>query len=1193
MNRQFEEDKPFRRYLLGQLSEDEQESIECLLLSNEEAVEKLSAVEDDLIDSYIRRELNDAEHKQFEQNFFPVPERRRKLRLAKTLNAYLKAGAGVPEPVQERLSRPLLRRPARYLRAGVAALVVIGLAFGAWRLLSDQVELDKGLAALNSSYRDGRPLESRIDGFSYAPFSATRSGGPEKVDSLKRRLAERILIELAERKQSAPALHGLGKFFLAEKNFPEAIKQLELALKADPAAAQIRNDLGVALFEKGKIEADDPNSGQALVMFAKSLEHLNEALRLDESLIEARFNRALLYQQMRLSQQAIEDWEEYLRRDAASAWANEARQRRQAIEEQKRKVTQSKDTLNLEFLEAYKIGDHEKAWAIVSRNYDRAGNTVLEQLLDRYLEAVVHERNAAATEQLRLISYAGTLAQQQAGDQFISRLAEFYRDVTSQQRPALMRARSLMKSAHERSNQTKDQEAAQLFGQARLLFEQAGDHCEALFADYWLGLSHYFKHQNKQSFALQAQVARICEQKRYKWLQVRALRELSSLAFSFNEHSQAVDYAVKSLNIAQQIDDTIGSLNALSSLVEFQRYLGNQQLSLAYIQRSLPLLDLNPPNVVRDWRHYGFIALALSSFGYYVAALDYEKAALRVALPAGDVSELIVTYAWLGLIYGKLQDYPEALKNIRLGIEIAQRRAQEPAIQVLIAYSSLQLGHIQREMKSFDEAVSSYTHAIELYHKLNLQAHVYQAYKGRLLCRLAQGQEQMAKSELEKTLALAERYREKIIDDESRSSFFDVEQNVYDLAIDFANDRLKDSQKAFEYAEESKARSLLHLLKAGGHAAAPGLSKDAVSPSLSLAEIKKQLPKQVQLAQYAALEDKLLVWLISSDGIVTGEKKIAQNELEKKIQAYLQLVSGAAKGDNPNRLNAARELYDILIGPIKHGLAKDKTICFVPDKILNFLPYGSLISPESGKYLIEDFVVTTAPSSSVFINCTARADAQASIVEQLLSVGDPKFDEQAFPQLPRLKSARDEAAGIVAYYSSSQLLVENDATEERVRSAMAQANVIHLATHALVDERFPSRSKLLLTKGETSARLMTDGFLQASEVYQMQLPQTRLVILSACQTGVEHYYKGEGMIGLARPFLAAGVPLVIASLWPVDTEATAALMINFHRYRKQSGMPTAAALRKAQLDMLADARRASEHPYYWASFVTIGGHAGF
>ena len=101
------------------------------------------------------------------------------------------------------------------------------------------------------------------------------------------------------------------------------------------------------------------------------------------------------------------------------------------------------------------------------------------------------------------------------------------------------------------------------------------------------------------------------------------------------------------------------------------------------------------------------------------------------------------------------------------------------------------------------------------------------------------------------------------------------------------------------------------------------------------------------------------------------------------------------------------------------------------------------------------------------------------------------------------------------------------------------------------------------------------------------------MILSACETGIEKFYNGEGMIGAARAFLAADVPLVVASQWAVESSATAELMIKFHRYRKENHLPTIDALRQAQIDLLKDDTSRFRQPFYWAGFLPIGGYTTY
>ena len=156
---------------------------------------------------------------------------------------------------------------------------------------------------------------------------------------------------------------------------------------------------------------------------------------------------------------------------------------------------------------------------------------------------------------------------------------------------------------------------------------------------------------------------------------------------------------------------------------------------------------------------------------------------------------------------------------------------------------------------------------------------------------------------------------------------------------------------------------------------------------------------------------------------------------------------------------------------------------------------------------------------------------------------------------------------------------------------MKDADIVHFASHYVVDENSPMSSKLLLAKSDGAGEGKgAEGALTVYDLNRMRLQRTRLVVLAACQTGAERYYKGEGMVGMSRAFIAAGVPSVVASQWPVDSDATAELMVNFHRQRKQGRLSTAEALRRAQLDMLNSHGQQYQHPYYWSAFVLMGGY---
>ena len=209
-------------------------------------------------------------------------------------------------------------------------------------------------------------------------------------------------------------------------------------------------------------------------------------------------------------------------------------------------------------------------------------------------------------------------------------------------------------------------------------------------------------------------------------------------------------------------------------------------------------------------------------------------------------------------------------------------------------------------------------------------------------------------------------------------------------------------------------------------------------------------------------------------------------------------------------------------------------------------------------------------------------------------MGDPSFDRTAFPSYPRLPMTQTQVDKIKRLYAQPPLVLTGiNAKEDAVKRGMEESDVIHLASHYVVHESDPMNSGLLLAPEQNDAHGSqgSGGFLRADEVYRLRLCRCPLVVLSACDSGVERYYNGEGMIGLARAFIAAGAPVVVASLWQVEAFATNDLMVDFHRYREVDGLSSSAALMEAQKKMLGD--DSHKHPYYWAGFTAVGGQTVF
>lgn len=1161
--------------------------MELRLLTDAGYCEELDLLVNALIDQYVENELSAEDRDRVGQYFLESKERRDKLEFALALK----------RRKAELLSDKGHRRKALtfYWPIAASVLVLLGLSVVVWQTRFSQPNLSNGLDALQAAFREQRPIEARISGFNYAPVLEQR-GEALKVDSVRRDQAASLLFGAVSENPGTATHHALGKYYLAERQFDKAIGQFEAALKFAPQNAQIHSDLGAALLEKGKSHSSEP--GREIEEFAGSLEHLQRALELDSSLLEALFNRALLYQHMRLLAQAGSDWRAYLEKDPNSKWADEARQQLLEIEKQQKKVSGNGQQSFQDFFNAYERKDDAQAWEVIRRNYTSAGNAISNTLLDSYLDLETKGESGDAGSKLQALAYVGQLEFDRSGDIYTSDLARFYSGLNPRQLSAHAHARQQMRSGYELFLNSQVNNALSYYAQAKRTFDESGDEGEATFAQYRMGHCYLFQPDLKRSDAIFARLQSASERSNYKWLLSQSLYRTASVRLAYNEYSESIDYAHRALKQSEQIQDIIGILKALVLLADQYRSLHNERQSLNFLHRALDLTNDAAADPLQTWGIFTAIALNLNSLNLRPAALEYQKEALRLALEMDRPLIISRSYDYLGLTYGSLKNYDLALQNINLAFAAGNKLSGEPSGLEMMANSSLHAGDIYRQSGDYHKAVESYDRSIQLYEELNYPYFAYPARKGKFLCYIAQGDDSTAEEELRTVLGLFEQYRSKLTGESQRNTFFDAEQSIYDLAIDFAQTRKQNPQLAFEYSELSRARSLLDAMRRSTQVAeggdSPELHLSSNSTPLTLTDIQRRMPEQAQIIQYAVLDDRLLIWVVTRTNISTREVTLNSDALNEKVRGYLRAMLSTHMEAEAAR--DAKELYDILIKPIEPLLDKTKVLCIVPDKVLHFLPFCALVSQVTGKYLVEEFRLQQSPSATIFVDCSEQAvQKTARTDERLLSIGDPSFDGGAFPTLRRLPSAGREAEAITAFYKPHRLLLRDNAREPAVKSEIVKANVAHFALHYVVDERFSLLSKMVLAtgRGGDARNREDDGVWQIHEIYKMRLPLTRLVILSACQTGIEQQYRGEGAVSMARPFITAGVPLVVASLWPVDSQSTERLMVSFHRYRTRDRFPTAEALRRAQLELLGGQDTRYRQPYYWAAFTAIGGYTEY
>lgn len=283
-------------------------------------------------------------------------------------------------------------------------------------------------------------------------------------------------------------------------------------------------------------------------------------------------------------------------------------------------------------------------------------------------------------------------------------------------------------------------------------------------------------------------------------------------------------------------------------------------------------------------------------------------------------------------------------------------------------------------------------------------------------------------------------------------------------------------------------------------------------------------------------------------------------------------------------------LYQLLLDPLLAKMpSKADELFMVPDGLLSYLPFDVLLYQEptgpgfsvNMPYLLQRWAVSYGYSATILLDQPAEKHNHNM---DYLGIA-PSFSGEAGAigrraceagQLARLMANQEEVEGIGLLFPGQTLLGES-ATKEAFLKHLDQCGILHLATHACVDDADPAQSRIYF-QGD---------YLYAHELYNLELP-CRMVVLSACETGTGTFRRGEGVMSLGRGFAYAGTPSITTSLWSANDNSTASLMRSYYSYLHK-GWPKHKALRQAKLDYLSGQESVERlHPYFWAAFIHAG-----
>ena len=404
---------------------------------------------------------------------------------------------------------------------------------------------------------------------------------------------------------------------------------------------------------------------------------------------------------------------------------------------------------------------------------------------------------------------------------------------------------------------------------------------------------------------------------------------------------------------------------------------------------------------------------------------------------------------------------------------------------------------------------------------------------------------------------------------------------------------------AFVEVERQRARTLSQriveadALRAGArHGGAPSASALVTPPRLTTRDVAAALPDDATaLLEYVtgSGDAPTTLFVITRAGL-RALPLASADSLTPAIRYLLAAIEG---GEGAGAL--ARRLGDALLRPALDSLPAAVTrLVVVPDGALHRVPFDALRLAD-GRAVIERYEISVAPSAAVAMMLRQRPP-RVSLAPRVLAFGDPALADSAAAApgsedgavfrgafaaagaLAPLPASGREARLAARYGTNSVALVGDEASAANLeRAALDSFDVLHFATHALVDERSLMRSAVVLAPGGGHSGFVTPGDLAA-----LRLDGT-LVLLSSCRSGGGVLVDGEGVQGLTAPLLAAGARAVVATGWPIEDRETVALVEDFYSALAK-GIPVGASLRSAKLA----AMRRGAPVRSWASFSVVG-----
>lgn len=323
----------------------------------------------------------------------------------------------------------------------------------------------------------------------------------------------------------------------------------------------------------------------------------------------------------------------------------------------------------------------------------------------------------------------------------------------------------------------------------------------------------------------------------------------------------------------------------------------------------------------------------------------------------------------------------------------------------------------------------------------------------------------------------------------------------------------------------------------------------------------------------------LYVFAITNTSFQTISVPVKDLDLDKvsRVQRGLEHIESV----NATSVDSVTQhLFSQLIEPFFSSIQIKKQWVILPDGLFYYFPFEIIKNAKTGKALIEDYAISYNFSIQ-FINDkeSISKDALPKLIAVAPFINKGMYSVSDSVLLERLPATEMEIGGL-----NGKVLMDTSATKAKFLDGINKYDILHLATHAVMNPGNPSQSYIAFYPEDSTK---PDSYkLYLNELYNLNLDSTRLMLLSACETGVGKLVEGEGVMSLSRGVLYAGCPSVITTLSPANDQSTAYIINHFYKYLDE-GKDISSALRLSKIDFIKEYPTQND-PSYWAHLVLVG-----